>query len=139
MKTTPSKKLTIGEIRSAIRSANYARTDYCYGGTTDEYLRCNVPFVLVPHIEKLSALLPGIAVRFAAEIEQCQSEIDRARKMIEDWTGRQTAETIAYRAQIAAQRAKIEEEGRAREMANHAHNESQPSHLRLVMPPRQFS
>lgn len=81
-------KMTIGQIRDAIRAASWTRNDYS-GHTREEFKRANVGPVLHKKVAELRAL--NIPARFAKDIARRDEEIEYCNAMIGRWeTARNT-------------------------------------------------
>ncbi|MET3119891.1 hypothetical protein AAKU64_004138 [Undibacterium sp. GrIS 1.8] len=85
-----TKKLKISEFRRAVQSMDWSRNDLG-GATTEEFIRMDVKTRLGRHIEAVTALIPLVPVRFAADIEEAQKSIGYANKCISRWVAKVAA------------------------------------------------
>lgn len=74
--------MKIAEIRSVIDSCNWCRDDLG-GATPDEFKKMDVPARLLPHIERVRALV--IPERFAMDQETASRAILRAEQTVKRW------------------------------------------------------
>lgn len=74
--------MSIAEIRNAIRTANWNRSD-ATGGTREENARTNLPAILLPQVTILEAL--EIPPRFARDIENRATALAGITAVLARW------------------------------------------------------
>jgi hypothetical protein len=84
--------MTISQIRSVMDTADWTRLDLS-GHTREEFIRRDVPQLLLPQIAAMRALV--IHPRFTRDLERRSSEITRCEAVIERWRSLQSPQQSA--------------------------------------------